>query len=153
MSYFVPFGKTISTKPIKEEIPWFADRKLNRLKEKDPNIKVIDVFEEDQTASSEFSKRCYIYVIDVPEGITEKNIKVNLSDDQKQINVLINMRKHDNTRSTEKAIVFPLRTTHHLDIKNVNAHLDKRTNQIIIYSPYFINNQKNNEENVDILGF
>lgn len=107
MSYFVPFGKAISTKPIKEDTPWFANRKSNRLKEQDPNIKVIDVFQEDPTSSSRTSKRCYIYVINVPEGITEKNIKVNLSDDQKQINVLINMRKHDNTRNAEKDIVFP----------------------------------------------
>ena len=73
--------------------------------------------------------------IDVPGKITEQDVDINISDDHKSITVNVS---GTNDLGHKISLQRYHQTNNTIDVNNVTAQFDKKTNQIIIVAPFIL---------------
>lgn len=101
----------------------------NRLKEMDntPFDNIVSSDEDNVT-----------YIINVPEGVTQNDVSIDVTNNNKTI--IVEIEKEHENGSVEA--YRHARTTHRdIDVDNIQAHLDTEKNQIIIEIPFIIQDE------------
>lgn len=162
MSYFTPFGKSFLPDHIEPNRNWFSDNHQMSPQLLSPYGILIDLFPEldrqlekqnrDRSFGemiekiknesfpmvSQSSELDHTYVVNVPEITSENDIIIDVSDDKKQIDVSIEVKRQDETTNAVETMKYSWRSAREIDIENMEAFLDKENNQLSIYSPYII---------------
>lgn len=162
MSYFTPFGKAFLPARTERNNEWFTDRSRLNPQVFTPNDMIIDLFPEmtrllqrqQRNASfmdmieklynesfpmvSDSSELDHTYVVNVPEITSENDITIDVSDDKKQIDVTIEVKRQDDKTNAVETMHYSWRSAREIDIDNMEAFLDRENNQLSIYSPYVI---------------
>ena len=162
MSYFIPFGKAFLPARTERNDEWFMDRSRSNPQVFSPYGLLIDLFPEitqplqrqQRNASfmdmieklhnesfpmvSDSSEIDHTYVVNVPEITSENDISIDVSEDKKQIDVTIEVKRQDDTTNAVETMHYSWRSAREIDIDNMEAFLDRENNQLSIYSPYVI---------------
>lgn len=173
MSYFSPFGKVFLPAKTTQNEPWWTDRShLNPhlvtprgilidlfpelaqpLREQDRTNSIMKVIEDLQKESfpmvADSSELDHTYVVNVPEITSEDNITIDVSDDKKQIDVVIEVRRQDETTNAVETMKYSWRSAREIDIDNMEAYLDKENSQLVVYSPYVVEEDETQPEEVE----
>lgn len=161
MSYFVPYGKHIDPrKPISTPVNDNPKRSLYE--------ELIDVFFPEKNRTQHFIDRLnqesfpmtadsseldHTYVVHVPEGTKEEGISIDTSDDKKEIRVSISVRREDEDFHAEETMQYNWKSNRVIDVEHMESYLDKKNNQLVVYSPYVVEeHDENQKDNNDIKG-
>lgn len=101
----------------------------NRLKEMDntPFDNIVSSDEDNVT-----------YIINVPEGVTQDNVSIDVTNSNKTL--IVEIEKEHENGSVES--YRHARTTHRdIDVDNIQAHLDTEKSQIVIEIPFVVQDE------------
>lgn len=155
MSYFVPYGKYIDPrKPISTPVNDNPKRSLYEelidvfFPEKNRTQRFIDrLNQESFPMTADSSELDHTYVVHIPEGTKEEDISIDTSDDKKEIRVSISVRREDEGFHAEETMQYSWKSNRVIDVEQMEAYLDKKNNQLVVYSPYVVEEHDENKEN------
>lgn len=102
----------------------------NRLKEMD-NTPFDNLISSDEDNAT--------YIINVPEGVTQNDVSINVTNNNKTL--IVEIEKEHENGSVES--YRHARTTHRdIDVDNIQAHLDTEKSQIVIEIPFVVQDKE-----------
>lgn len=159
MSYFTPFGKAFlpalterDNRAYRSDAPYVNSPRgilidlfpelatqLQRQERRSSFMQMLeDLHQESFPMVSDSSELDHTYVVNVPEITTENDIRIDVSEDKKQIDVTIEVKREDEKTNAVETMHYSWRSAREIDIDNMEAFLDKENNQLSIYSPYVV---------------